>query len=235
MDLHQGRQSGTLIKRYKRFLADIRLPDGSTLTAHCPNSGSMLGCSTPGSPVILTHSDNPRRKYAWTLEMVQENGVWIGVNTSRTNHLVEEALEQGKIKELTPFDTLTREIRTSVGTRLDFLLEHKGKKTYLEVKNCSLAEGGMALFPDAVTQRGTKHLLELAQLRRQGHGAALLFCIQRTDVTCFKPAEHIDPHYATTLAEVLKQGVQVLAYVATVTPEAITVNHHIPVWRETTP
>lgn len=229
MQLPKKQLTGTLLKRYKRFLADIRLEDNSLLTVHCPNSGSMLGCSTPGSPVILSHSSNPKRKYPWTLEMVKKGDCWIGVNTGMTNKIVHEALEHGVITELGPITRIQPEITVSAKSRLDFLLETERGSTYLEVKNCSLAEGGVAMFPDAITARGTKHLQELAALKMQGHEAALLFCIQRGDAESFTPAQHIDPLYAATMAEVREQGVMILAYQASVTPEAITITHPIRV------
>jgi sugar fermentation stimulation protein A len=219
---------GTLIKRYKRFLADITLENGETITAHCPNSGSMRGCSEPGSRVCLSVSDNPKRKYPHTLEMISNGKDWIGVNTSLTNGIVVEAIEQKKISELGDFDKITREIKTSDKSRLDILLSKEDAKTYIEVKNCSLAEGSIAMFPDAVTARGTKHLHELAELVRQGHRGVIFFLIQRNDVTSFTPAAHIDPVYATTLAEVIERGVEPLAYQAEVTPQQIYVRRKLP-------
>ncbi len=223
MQLPPIRQQGTLIRRYKRFLADIRLADGTSLTVHCPNSGSMRGCSRPGSPVLISRSDNPRRKYAWTLEMVQENGVWIGVNTAMTNNLVQEALENGTIADFGPIDAIAREVRVSDRSRLDFLVTARNGPTYMEVKNCSLVENGVALFPDAVTSRGTRHLEELARLRSEGYGAAVLFCVQRGDAERFMPAQAIDPLYAETLFQVHARGVAVLAYRADVEPDRILI------------
>lgn len=221
-------QSATLIKRYKRFLADVRTNDGKKTTVHCPNSGSMRGCSTPGSQVMLSTSPNPGRKYPQTLEMIKESDTWIGINTMLTNTIVAEAILAGHIKELQNIDTLTREVVTSKSSRLDLLLERGNEKIYVEIKNCSLVEDGWAMFPDAVTTRGTKHLNELAMLVEQGHQGIIFFCIQRTDADQFKPAAHIDPTYATTLANVHKKGVQILAYQAEILPEAITIQKSIP-------
>ena len=229
MQFNQELQPGILVRRYKRFLADIELDNHKVITVHCPNSGSMLGCSEPGSPVMFSRSDNPKRKYPHTLEMVQAGTVWVGVNTSLTNRLVREALENGVIKELGRLDAITQEIKTSDSTRLDFLLEQQGKKIFMEVKNCSLAERRVAMFPDAVTVRGTKHLRELAALKQQGHMAAVLFCVQRGDADCFTPASHIDPLYAETLAKVAADGVMVLAYQADVRPEGIQIARKLPV------
>ncbi len=229
MKFNQELIPATLIKRYKRFLADVELPDAKQITVHCPNSGSMLGCSTPGSNVMLSRSDNPKRKYAHTLEMVQEGGVWIGVNTSRTNHLVREALENGVVKEVGIPQFIKAEIKTSPKSRLDFLIEQNGQKTYIEAKNCSLAENRIAMFPDAVTVRGTKHLHELLSLHTAGNKAAVLFCIQRQDADSFSPASHIDPIYSETLKSVYKQGVKVLAYQASVKRDGITIIKKLPV------
>ena len=229
MRFKQKLQSGILIKRYKRFLADIELENGKLLTAHCPNSGSMLGCSEPGSPVMISRSDNPARKYPHTLEMVQADSVWVGVNTSLTNKLVREALEKAIVKEFGNLDSIVQEVKTSANTRLDFVLEQKGKLIYLEVKNCSLAVEGAAMFPDAKTARGTKHLVELATLKQQGNMAAAFFCVQREDADYFIPAHHIDPIYAETLGKVAAEGVMVLAYGADVSPKGITIARKLPV------
>ena len=229
MEFDQNLLPGILVRRYKRFLADVQLDKDKTITVHCPNSGSMLGCSKPGSPVMLSRSENPKRKYPHTLEMVQADRVWVGVNTALTNRLVREALEKGVINEFGKLDAITQEIKTSDNTRLDFLLEHKDKKIFMEVKNCSLAEDRVAMFPDAVTTRGTKHLRELAMLKAQGHKAAVFFCVQRRDVDSFMPATHIDLLYAETLAKVAADGVLVLAYQADVSPREIKIARQLPV------
>jgi len=229
MQFKQDLKSGILIRRYKRFLADVELLDGSTLTVHCPNTGSMLGCSEPGSPVMVSHSDNPGRKYPHTLEMVRAGSAWVGVNTSLTNKLVREALEKREVKEFGRLDSIVQEVKTSAHTRLDFVMEREGARIYMEVKNCSLAENRVAMFPDAVTARGTKHLHELAALKEQGHKAAVFFCVQRSDADCFMPAHHIDPVYAKTLANVMSKGVMILAYQADVSPREIKIARKLPV------
>ena len=217
------RQQGILIRRYKRFLADVSLADGTELTVHCPNSGAMRGCSAPGSPVVISRSDNPRRKYAWTLEMVRENQVWIGVNTGMTNKLVHEALLNRVITAFGHITSVQPEVRVSDKSRLDFLVHTETGPVYVEIKNCSLVEEDRAMFPDAITARGTRHLHELARLLDQETRAAVLFCVQRADGNCFAPARHIDPVYAETLLEVQRQGVQVLAYRAKVRPEEVRI------------
>lgn len=223
------RRTCRLIRRYQRFLADVQCEDGGILTVHCPNSGAMLGCSTPGSPAVISRSANPGRKYAWTLEMVFEQGVWIGVNTARSNHLVREGLESGVVDAFGTVRSITAEVKVSAASRLDFLLETEQGRVYLEVKNCSLVEDGVALFPDAVTARGSRHLEELAQLADQGHGAAVLYCIQRADAGRFAPAARIDPHYARTAVRAAARGVRLIAFRATVSPESVTLAAPVPV------
>ncbi len=224
----QTLQPATLLRRYKRFLADVELPDGSRLTVHCPNSGSMMGCSDPGLPAMISSSDNPKRKYPHTLEMVEVNGHWVGINTSLTNRLVREALESSFFPELGKFDIIKPEVKTGK-SRLDFLLSEGEQKTYVEVKNCTLARGNLALFPDAVTTRGTKHLEELLRLHNEGHKAAIIYCIQMAKVKSFAPAVDIDPVYAETLSMVVNKGVLALACRADVAPEGIIVKEKLPV------
>ena len=228
MNFENPLQPATLIKRYKRFLADVTTAGGDEITVHCPNSGSMRGCATPGSPVMLSTSPNLKRKYPQTLEMVQNDHTWIGVNTMLTNKIVADAITDGEIAELQNVDRLTREVTTSKSSRLDILLERGEEKIYVEVKNCSLVEDGWATFPDSVTARGTKHLNELARLVAEGNRGIIFFLIQRTDADRFRPAAHIDPTYAETLTEVSKKGVEILAYQAEVLPESICIRRSIP-------
>ncbi len=219
----------TLIRRYKRFLADVRLADGNEITVHCPNSGSMLGCANPGIAVMLSVSDNPKRKYPHTLEMVQVNDTWIGINTSLTNKLIREAIEKEIITQIGAVDSIKAEIKVSEKSRLDFLLIKNNEQIYVEVKNCTLADGPIAMFPDAVTSRGNKHLRELLSLKEAGHRAILIFCVQRMDVDSFRPAKHIDPTYAQTLAEVDALGVEVVVCQAEVTPtEIVVIKRQLP-------
>jgi len=159
MTFNQPLQAAILIKRYKRFLADVETEDGRLLTVHCPNSGNMRGCSTPGSEVMISRSANPKRKYPHTLEMVKAKTIWVGVNTVRTNYLAAEAFAKGVVAEIGKVDHIQREVRTTPKTRLDFLLQQGKRKIYVEVKNCTLVEEDVAMFPDAVTVRGTKHLI----------------------------------------------------------------------------
>ena len=233
MTFDQILEQAVLVRRYKRFLADVTRADGETITIHCPNSGSMKSCSAPGSPVCFSKSDNPKRKYPHTLEMVHNGTTWVGVNTSRTNALVAEAIELGRITGLGYYEALKREVKTSDGSRLDLMLEYRNGRTYIEVKNCSLVIDGGARFPDAVTVRGTKHLRELARLVREGHRGIIFFLVQRQDCRYFSPAADIDPTYASTLRKVHQDGVEILAYQARVTPESIEVVAALPVRLDT--
>ncbi|SDP39834.1 DNA/RNA nuclease SfsA [Desulforhopalus singaporensis] len=220
---------GTLVKRYKRFLADVTLDSGETITVHCPNTGTMLSCSAPGSMVGLSVSYNPKRKYPHTLEMVRVGNNWVGVNTARTNKLVAEAVEQGRIDEFQDVHRIKSEVKTSSHTRLDLQIFHGESTTYVEIKNCSLAQNHCAMFPDAVTARGTKHLQELARLCREGSRACIFFLVQRADADRFAPASHIDPVYSMELSAASAAGVMVLAYQARVSPEAINIYRQLPV------
>lgn len=221
---------GRLIKRYKRFLADIELEDGSVITAHCPNSGSMLGCNRPGSPVMLSLSPNRNRKLAHTWELVQVDGFWVGLNTMLPNRLAEEAILDGTIAELQGYRQLRREVPYgSERSRIDILLEGAAGRCFVEVKNVTLVEGGLALFPDAVTERGQKHLRELMEVVRNGGRGVILFTVQRGDGAAVAPADTIDPVYGRLLREAVAQGVEALAYRALVTPHDIRLTERLAV------
>jgi sugar fermentation stimulation protein A len=218
----------TLVKRYKRFLVDVVLDGGEGITAYCPNTGSMRSCSESGSKVYLSRSSSTTRKYPFTLEMVRSGDVWVGVNTGLTNTLVVEAIRNGDIAEMQNAENIQTEVSVSPGTRLDAMVETSAGKIFIEIKNCTLVEGDVAMFPDAVTARGTKHLRSLAELCSQGHGGVIFYLVQRTDALRFKPAAHIDPLYAKVLEEVTAAGVQVLVYQADVSPRGIHVVGSLP-------
>lgn len=221
---------GRLIKRYKRFLADIELEDGSVVTAHCPNSGSMLGCNRPKSPVMLSLSPNPNRKLAHTWELVQVDGFWVGLNTMLPNRLAEEAILDGTIDELQGYPHLRREVPYgSERSRIDLLLEGEQGLCFVEVKNVTLVEQGRALFPDAVTVRGQKHLRELMEVVRNGHRGVILFTVQRGDGRTVAPADTIDPAYGRLLRKAVNSGVEALAYRALVSPEQIRLTERLEV------
>ncbi|RMH69180.1 MAG: DNA/RNA nuclease SfsA [Gemmatimonadetes bacterium] len=214
----------TLIKRYKRFLADVMLENNKPLTVHCPNSGSMKSCIQPGWHVMISDSQNPNRKYRYTLEMVHNGTCWIGVNTNRPNAIVEDAILAGNIPELSGYEEIKREVKYSQNSRIDILLKKADQRCYVEVKNVTLVENdGFYKFPDAVTIRGQKHLQDLAQMVAEGHRAVMVYLIQRSDGTLFTPADAIDPEYGKLLREVHQKGVEILPYRAEVTPECIQV------------
>ena len=229
---------GRLLRRYQRFLADVELADGRQVTAHCPNTGSMQGCKEPGSRVWLSPSDNPQRKLAWTWELVEADGVLVGLHTGRTNGLVREAIEAGIVPELAGYSGIRGEVpyggdngKGGKRSRIDLLLTEEGRPPcYVEVKNVTAAVGeGVGFFPDAVTERGTKHLREMADEVAKGNRAVLFFCVQRGDVAEVRPADHIDPVYGQTLRQVLALGVEVLAYRAEVLPTGIRLLQALPV------
>jgi sugar fermentation stimulation protein A len=219
---------GTLVKRYKRFLADVRMENDEIITVHCPNTGTMLSCSTPESRVCLSSSANPKRKYPFTLEMVKVSSTWVGVNTARTNKLVAEAIDKGQIAEFQDINTIKTEIKTSDHTRLDLQVSHGNSSTFIEVKNCSLAVDRCAMFPDAVTTRGTKHLHELTRLTMEGMRSCIFFLVQRMDADRFSPASHIDSIYGHALLQAAEAGVMVLVYQAEVSPDGIDVVRPLP-------
>ena len=212
---------GTLVQRYKRFLADVRLSNGEIVTAHCTNTGSMLGCKEPGSVVYLSLSPNKGRKLAYTWEMIQIKRTWIGINTLHPNRLVAEAIEAGAIPELRGYDVIRREIQVSAHSRLDLCLEGRSGCCYVEVKNVTASFNSAAAFPDAVSERATKHLKELIRLKRKGYRAAIVFVVQRGDCDHFRPADEIDPEYGRWLRRAVKAGVEALPYLAKVTPRGI--------------
>jgi len=223
---------GTLIRRYKRFLADIRLLNGRVVIAHCVNTGSMMGCREPGSPVYISRRPGRTRRLSYTWELVQVHDIhdtWVGINTSYPNGLVADAIQSGLIKELQGYESIRREVWVSPASRLDLCLERPKDRCYVEVKNVTLADQGIAAFPDAVTERGTKHLKELIRLRRKGEGAAMVFVIQRGDCSAFRPADEIDREYGLWLRKAIKAGVKVLPYVARVTPQEITLTHRLSI------
>ena len=220
---------GTLVQRYKRFLADVRLADGEVVTAHCTNTGSMMGCKEPGSAVYISRSENLNRKLPYTWELIKADNNWVGINTLHPNKLVPEAVEAGVIQELRGYETIRREVKVSAHTRLDLCLEGGNGNCFVEIKNVTLAIDGTAAFPDAVSERGTKHLRELMRLKRQGHRAAIVFVIQRGDCDAFRPADEIDREYGRWLRRAIKAGVEALPYRAKVTAKEIVLTERIAI------
>ncbi len=227
---------GRLLRRYKRFLADVDLA-GETVTVHCPNTGSMLGCDLPDSRVWLSWHTAAHRQYPWTWELVQPpGGPIIGIHTGRTNGIIAEGIASGWIPALQGYRSVRREIRYGhERSRIDLLLEDRAdpadaRPCYVEIKNVTAAvERGIAFFPDAVSKRGSKHLRELIRLHHAGHRAVLCFCIQRDDTRELRPADTIDPTYGAALREAIAAGVEVMAYDCRVSPHAIALDRSIPV------
>ncbi|RDE18050.1 DNA/RNA nuclease SfsA [Motiliproteus coralliicola] len=235
MKYEQPLQPARLLKRYKRFLADVELADGTLMTLHCPNTGSMRNCAEPGSRVWYRDSLNPKRKYPCTWELVEvEDKYLASVNTARANGLVEEAILNGWIAELQGYPQLRREVRYGEeNSRIDLLLSQQPQgrpDCYVEVKQVTLLqEEGVGRFPDAVTERGRKHLRELEQMVAQGHRAVLLFCVPHTGIEAVEPADQIDPAYGQALRQAQQAGVELLAYQAEISPERIELVRQLPV------
>ena len=222
---------GRLSRRYKRFLADVELRSGEVVVAHCANPGSMLGLADPGATVWLSPSRNPDRKLKYSWELVAVDGHLVGINTSLPNGIVEEAVRAGAIAELAGYAGLRREVRYGRNSRIDLLLEDDARPPcYVEVKNVHLKRGPEAAeFPDSVTARGTKHLLELAEAAEAGARAVMLYLVQRGDCQRLEIAADIDPEYDRTLREALGRGVEALCYSCTVGPESVEVDRRLPV------
>ncbi len=227
---------GTLIKRYKRFLTDVKLDSGEQVTATCPNTGSMMGLLEPDNPVWLSVSDNPKRKYKHTWEMVEAVNAGgerarVGLNTGLPNKLVEEAIVSGRIPQLAGYDTLKREQKYGNNSRIDILLSDASKPScYVEVKNVTLSRSaGLAEFPDAVTSRGAKHLVELADMVREGHRAIMVYLIQRSDVKKFSLAHDIDPTYVEVWTKATDAGVESIAMACTMGDDTISCDRAIDI------
>ncbi len=225
-------QPATLVQRYKRFLADVVTPEGVALTLHCPNTGAMTGCATPGDTVWYSTSHNIKRKYPHTWEITQTaGGEYICVNTLRANQLVKEAISLDLIPELRGYNSLKTEVKYGAeNSRIDFLLQAEDQpECYIEVKSVTLADRDNGYFPDAVTLRGQKHLRELISVAAEGKRAVLFFAVLHSAIRKFSPARHIDPKYAQLLNEAQKQGVEVLAYKAELSADNITLRSALPV------
>ena len=223
---------GRLIKRYKRFLVDVELTNGKVVTAHCANTGAMTGCQPSGARVWLSTSDNPKRKYPHSWELVElERGALACINTSMTNRLVEEAIAKDEIAELIGYMNCQTEVAYGEErSRIDLLLSDAERQCYVEVKHVTLKlDNGIAAFPDAVTLRGQKHLRELVEQVKQGHRAVMLFIIMRTDVDALCPADSVDPVYGQLLRQASREGVEILAYKAGIDVAGLHVQHAVPV------
>lgn len=221
---------GLLIKRYKRFLADVQLDCGTVVTAHCANSGSMLGLCQPGLEVWLSRSDDPKRKLAYTWELVRVGAGLVGINTMHPNRVAAEAIAAGAIPELAGYASLRREVKYGTASRIDLLLDGPGMPTcYVEIKSVTLMRDGIAEFPDAVTARGAKHLAELSAMVAQGARSVMLYLVQRTDCGRFRVAADIDPAYDAGLRRAMTAGVEVLCYACRLALDGISVDGRVPV------
>ncbi len=224
---------GTLLKRYKRFMADVELDTGETVTAHCANPGSMMGLIDPGTTVWLSKSDNPKRKlkYSWEILELEVGGIpaTVGINTNHPNAIVSEAIEQGRMPELGGYDSLRREVKYGRNSRIDILLESDGKPPcYVEVKNVHLLrQPRLAEFPDSVTARGAKHLDELADMVDTGARSVMVYLVQRDDADKLSLARDMDPYYAERFDAAIARGVEALCYDCTLTSEEIVVNRRL--------
>jgi sugar fermentation stimulation protein A len=220
---------GTLLKRYQRFLADVRLKNDVVVTAHCPNTGSMEGCSQSGRPVFLSIHNNPKRKLKYTWELIKMPNSLVGINTLVPNRLVAKAIAAGLIEELSGYENIFREAKIGNHSRIDLLLtKENGNRCFVEIKNCTLVSDGVAYFPDAVTSRGLKHLQELEKLVSTRCRCVMFYFIQRMDAREFRPADHIDALYAKTLRDVVKKGVEIVAYDVDIDLNGIRLRNEIP-------
>lgn len=221
---------GTLINRYKRFLADVELDNGNVVTAHCTNSGAMTTCCQPGRPVYLSYHDTPRRKLKYTWELIDMPSSLVGVNTLLPNRLVAKSVREQTIPELTGYHTVKPEVKVGTRSRLDLMLtDDRRPPCYVEIKNCSLVEKRTALFPDAVTSRGLKHLEELMALATHGARCVMFYLIQRMDADRFRPADSIDPRYGEGLRQAAESGIEILVYDVAIDLESIRINRAVPV------
>jgi sugar fermentation stimulation protein A len=222
--------AGRLLSRYKRFFADVELVDGSKVTVHCPNPGSMLGCAEPGSEVRCSTSDDPRRKLRHTLEMIRVGRTWVGLHTGLANAFAARAIEAGAIPELAGYRELRREVAVGEGSRLDFRLSGgRRRSAFVEVKSVTLARDGVARFPDSVSERARRHAQTLVRLRAEGHRAVQLYVVQRGDCVRVEPADDIDPGYGEALREAARAGVELLAVRARVSPRGLELDDALPV------
>jgi len=237
MRIEQPVVEGRFMRRYKRFFADVELASGEVVTAHCPNTGSLLGCLEPGAPAWLRDSGDPARKLRHTWQAIAIGGAWVNVDTGLPNRVVAQALRERSIAalgrfDLAPYDTVRTEVKYGANSRIDVLLESASGAApplYIEVKNTTLAVGRNARFPDAVTERGLKHLGELGDMIERGARAVQFFFVSRGDVESFEPAADIDPKYAAGLVEARERGVEVVAWTSRVLPEALELERPIPV------
>ena len=219
--------TGEFIKRYKRFLVDVKIGK-NIVTAHCPNTGSMMGLLKKGNRVWLSRANDPKRKLKYTLQIIEDNKSKVGINTHFTNEIVDDALNNLLIKNFKSLNLIRREVKFGKNTRFDFLIESKNKKTFIEVKNVTLSRRkGVAEFPDAITARGLKHIKELLKASEKGYEVYLLFVVQRDDCNKFELAEDIDPEYCELLIKAVKKKLNILCYDCKFSSKGININRRI--------
>jgi len=219
---------GTLVRRYQRFKAYVKLRNGHIVTAHCANTGSMQACAEPGRPVYISCHHRSDRKLKYTWEIIDMPTSLVGANTAVPNRLVKAAISAGKVESLAGYDSIRSEVPYGDHSRIDLLLETGSERCFVEIKNCTLVEGGVASFPDAVTSRGLKHLRDLQTEVRRGNRAVMFYLVQRMDGKLFRPADSIDPAYGRGLRRALKKGVEVLVYDVFIDPIGIRLNRPLP-------
>ncbi len=220
---------GRLIRRYKRFLADVELDSGEPVTAHCPNTGAMTACSTPGRPVYLSFHDNPKRKFKYSWELIDMPDSLVGVNTLIPNRLVYHGIKTGQVPFFSSYNEIKKEVKIDGGHRLDLMVSKDGKNPcYVEIKNCSLVENGVAAFPDAVTARGLSHLKALQKLKASGFSAVMFFLVNRMDAEIFRPADPIDPAYGKELRKARENGIDILVWDVAIDLRGIRLRREVP-------
>jgi sugar fermentation stimulation protein A len=227
MEFKEALIHGKLLKRYKRFLADIELDSGEVVIAHCTNTGSMKSCIEIGAEVYLSPASNPLRKTKFTWEMIKINGDWVGINTNNPNKLAFEAISRSEIPELSGYSEVTREVKWE-DSRFDIMAKNETETCFIEVKNVSMKEDNFALFPDAITLRGRKHLETLIRVKKAGMRAVMLYLVQRCDVNQFSIAMKIDPEYGKTLKKAFHNGVEIFVIQAKIAPKSISIHKRIP-------
>lgn len=221
---------GTFVRRYKRFFVDVDLPGLGVTPVHCPNSGSMMGMQIPGAPALVSDSEDMERKLRYTLERVKVGRAWVGVNTMLPNRIVREGIVDGAVAELTGYADVKPEVVCGPHSRIDLLLTSPGRpRAWVEVKNTTLKDGAVARFPDAVTERGRKHLGELVRLHREGDRAVIFFLVNRGDCSEMGPADDVDPEYGAALREAAAAGVEILAYTALHRGAVSRIGERVPV------
>ena len=225
-------QQATLLKRYKRFLIDAKLPNGSEVIAHCANPGSMMGLAKPGSEIWISPNTNPKAKLDWRWEMIRVGEHLVGINTSHPNKIAEEALNAEKIAQLTGYDMIRREVKYGENSRIDLLLQDSAKPDcYVEIKSVTLRRTDCAEFPDSVTKRGVKHLVEMTNMVAHGNRAVMLYIVQRGDCASFSIADDIDPAYAQSFAQATANGVEAICYDCNMSINGIEIGGQIPILR----